>query len=90
MLDSIYEKIYSKLGVNLDARTKYKIFNWNYKFFLLMWFIARTIAILYIFNQVLLEKIGFQKTLITLIVIFNMLLWANLKLKTNPFQYNKV
>ena len=86
MFNKGYEYVYKKLGINLEDKIKMRCFSWSYNIGVFFWLVARTIFLIYLFSNVLLKRMGFEKTIIILVVVFNMMLWYNLKNKKNPYR----
>ena len=63
-----------------SAKEKEKFKNFGNTFSLIVWSIAKFMAMLYIFNKVYV-RVGFEKTMITLCILAIVMLRSNLKQK---------
>ena len=86
LTEKINSKIYEKFkDQGISKKTFKKISYYNYKFWTFVWMIARSILFIY-FAQKGLEKYGFEKMAITLLVMVNMVFWGMMKQRNNPFK----
>jgi len=74
----LFDKAVKKAGLNPKEIGKFK--NFGNSFSLILWSIAKFMAMLYIFNKVH-ARVGFEKTIITLLILITVLLRSNLKPK---------
>jgi len=71
----IIDRINMIFPLPLTKKEKTFFVNLNHKFVMFLWFIARSIFFIYVFTNIVYKRVGFDKTIITILVIIFMTLW---------------